>query len=121
MSIADHRSARYNRCMASIVSNHIEKRRDRSGNERAYVAGTRIRVQDVASDHEVHGLTPEQIAREHPQLSLAQVHAALAYYFDHREEVRRQMKHDEQFVASLQAAARAGGECKEAHGDSLPS
>jgi len=33
------------------------------------------------------------------------VHAALAYYFDHREEIRGQMKQDEEFVARLQAAS----------------
>ena len=42
---------------------------------------------------------PLQIAREYPQLGLAQVHVALAYYFDHREEIQRQMVRDQEFVA----------------------
>jgi hypothetical protein len=36
-----------------------------------------------------------------PQLSLADVHAALACYFDHREEIQRQAKEDEEFVAEM--------------------
>jgi hypothetical protein len=79
-----------------------------------------VRVQDIASEHEVHGLTPEQIAREHPQLSLAQVHAALSYYFDHRAKIHRQMKQDDEFAGSLEAASRRGHRGKQADGDSLP-
>jgi len=83
---------------------HIELRVNREGQPRAYVCGTRIRVQDIVSDHERHGLSPEEIAREYPHLSLAQVHAALAYYYDHREEVRHQMKVDEDFVRRAESA-----------------
>ena len=77
---------------------HIVSSADRcSGRPR--IAGTRIRVQDIVADHEYHGLTPEQIAREYPHITLAQVHAALSYYFDHREEIAKDMKEDESFVA----------------------
>ena len=83
-------------------SNYIETRADRCGG-RPCIAGTRIRVQDIACDHEVHGLTPEQIAREYPHVTLAQVHAALSYYFDHRGEIQRQIGEDERLVATLGA------------------
>ncbi len=107
--------------MEPTLNHHIEKRTGRAGDERAYVAGTRVRVQDIASEHEVHGLTPEQIAREHPQLSLADVHAALAYYFDNRTEILGQMKQDEEYAASLEATARREDNSGQAHGDSLSS
>ncbi|MCH8923052.1 MAG: hypothetical protein IIA67_07890 [Planctomycetes bacterium] len=45
------------------------------------------------------------MAREYPHISLAQVHAALAYYFDHREEIRGQMKADAEFIDRERAAA----------------
>ena len=105
--------------MEPSTPTHIEKRQTRTGDMRAYVTGTRVRVQDIAADHELHGLTPEQIAREYPQLTLAQVHAALSYYFDHREEVRNQMKQDIDLVEGLQAQLRSRGESKDAA--SLPS
>ena len=86
-----------------VVGSHIDLRPNREGDLRAFVVGTRIRVQDIVSDHERHGLTPEEIVREYPHLSLAQVHAALAYYFDHRDDVRRQMKADEQYAREIEA------------------
>src|SRR3990172_9477931 len=65
------------------------------------VAGTRIRVWDIHVWHNLRGQTPEQIMAEFPQLSLADVHAALAYYLDHREEIQRQAKEDEEYVAKM--------------------
>jgi uncharacterized protein (DUF433 family) len=93
--------------MESLTSNYIESRPDRCSG-RPCIAGTRIRVQDIVCDHEIHGLTPEQIAREYPQIGLAQVYAALAYYFDHREEIQRQISEDEHFAAALASQAAEG-------------
>ena len=84
--------------MQPVVFTHVEILPNRDGQPRAYVAGTRLRVQDIVSDHERHGLSPEEIAREHPHITLAQVHSALAYYYDHRDEVRTQMKADEEYA-----------------------
>ena len=56
------------------------------------VADSRIRVQDIVVWHEAWGLSPEEIVTDFPQLTLAQVHAALAYYYDHRDEIRQHMK-----------------------------
>jgi uncharacterized protein (DUF433 family) len=56
------------------------------------IAGHRIRVQDVVVWHEAWGLSPEEIVTDFPQLTLAQVHAALAYYYDHRDEIRQHMQ-----------------------------
>jgi uncharacterized protein (DUF433 family) len=65
------------------------------------IAGTRIRVQDIYVWHELQGKTPDEIVSDFPQLSLADVHAALAYYWDNREEIQRQMREAESFVASM--------------------
>ena len=46
------------------------------------------------------GQSPDEVAEQH-QLSLAEVHAALAYYFDHREEIDRTIADDEAFVESI--------------------
>jgi uncharacterized protein (DUF433 family) len=89
--------------MQIATSTHVELRANRDGEQRAYIRGTRIRVQDIVSDHERHGLSPDEIAREYPHLTLGQVHAALAYYFDHRDEVLKQMKADEDFAARMEA------------------
>jgi uncharacterized protein (DUF433 family) len=48
---------------------------------RARIAGTRIKVEHVCNRVEQQGMTPAAVVREHPHLNLAQIHAALAYYW----------------------------------------
>lgn len=66
------------------------------------IAGTRIRVMDVAHWHEDWGWgwPVEKILEEFPQLTAADVHAALAYYHDNREEI------EAAFERSAQAAEK---------------
>ncbi len=65
------------------------------------IAGHRIRVQDIVAWYEFQGLTPDEIVSGYPQITLADVHAALAYYHAHRDEIQRQMSADEEFVENL--------------------
>ena len=65
------------------------------------VAGTRIRVQDVLIWHERLGLSADEILSRFPQLTLASVYAALAYYYDHRVEIDRQMEEGRQLVEEM--------------------
>lgn len=64
------------------------------------IAGHRIRVVDVAIWHERMGMSADEIANDY-KLSLAEVHAALAYYFDHREQIEADLQEDEDFVADI--------------------
>jgi uncharacterized protein (DUF433 family) len=64
---------------------------------RPIVAGHRIAVVDVAVWTQ-QGMTPEQIAAEYP-LTLAEIHAALAYYYDHKPELDAQLAADEARLA----------------------
>lgn len=84
--------------MHAPIATHIELRTNREGQDRAYVAGTRVRVQDVYSLAEIHGLDAEAIAEQLPPLTLGQVHAALSYYFDHRDQILAEIRQDEEFV-----------------------
>lgn len=81
------------------VSSHIEIAPGVAGGK-PRIAGHRITVQDVVLWHERLGLSADEIASEY-DLSLADVYAALAYYYDHREEIDRAIKADEAFVAEL--------------------
>ena len=72
--------------------------RDASGV--AWIDRTRIKVLEVALDHVAYGWGAEEIRRQHPLLSLAQVHAALGYYYDH------QVAFDSQMTQSLAEADR---------------
>jgi uncharacterized protein (DUF433 family) len=64
------------------------------------IAGHRITVQDIAVWHERLGLSADEIATAYG-LSLADVYAALAYYYDHREEMDQAIRADEEFIAAL--------------------
>jgi uncharacterized protein (DUF433 family) len=50
----------------------------------AWISGTRVKVIEVALDKLAHGSSPEEMAFQYPHLSLAQIHAALAYYYEHQ-------------------------------------
>ena len=105
----------------SIVATHIELRENRRGSPRAYIVGTRVRVHDIYVLAKVQGKTPEEIVAAVPSLSLAQVHAALSYYFDHRDAILRELQEDQAFASGMRKRLgpgpleqRLGGEAGDA-------
>lgn len=72
------------------------------------ISGHRIRVQDIYVCHELKGMTPDEILLAYPAITLADVHAALTYYWDHQEEIQRHIKEDDQFADSLRAKSAPG-------------
>lgn len=68
--------------MTTVVSTLIEL--DENGV--AWVSGAKVKVIEVATDKLAHGSSPEEMHFQYPHLSLAQIHAALAYYYEHQEE-----------------------------------
>ncbi len=64
------------------------------------IRGRRIAVQDIVVWHERMGLGADEIAAEH-DLSLAEVYAALSFYYDHRESIDEQMRQSALFVEDL--------------------
>jgi uncharacterized protein (DUF433 family) len=69
------------------------------------IAGTRIKVKHIYTWVERMGMSPAQVVAEYPHLSMAQVHAALAYYWSHVEEIERDIENEERLVAELKAQA----------------
>ena len=61
---------------------------------RPHIDGTRIRVSDIMVQHEFQGQTAEEIALAFDHLTPAQIHSALAYYYDHKEEIRAEVEED---------------------------
>ena len=57
----------------------------------AYIDGTSMKVAHIAIDSETWGMTAQQIQDNYPYLSLAQIHAALAYYYDHKDAIDAQI------------------------------
>ena len=60
----------------------------------AWIEGTRTKVVEIVLDHTAWGMSPLEIHLEYPPLTLAQVHAALACYYDHQPEIDRQISDD---------------------------
>ena len=74
--------------IAADVIAHIY--RDQKGV--AWIDQTNVKVIEVVLDHLAYGWSAEEMHRHHPHLSMAQIHAALSYYHDHKGEIDRQMK-----------------------------
>jgi uncharacterized protein (DUF433 family) len=67
---------------------------------RPRIAGRRITVQNIVIWHERLGMSADEIASEY-DLSLADIHTALAYYFDHRDEIDQAIDEGNAFVEAL--------------------
>lgn len=78
---------------AKVTYAHIVKEPGYCGGKAA-IDDTRVRVHNVVFLHQ-RGRTPEEILVEYPDLSLAQVHGALVYYYDHRNEIEAELAADE--------------------------
>jgi uncharacterized protein (DUF433 family) len=65
---------------------------------KACVAGHRVRVLDIVVCHEHQGMTPDEIVCHYPTITLADVHAALAYYFEHIDEIQQEMRAERAFA-----------------------
>jgi len=67
------------------------------------IAGTGIKVLDVAVRHEVMGMIPEEIMLALPHLELSQIHAGLSYYYADKADFDREWKASLKKVARLRA------------------
>lgn len=89
--------------MTVVIDRHIEITPDITGG-RPRIAGHRITVQNIVIWHERMGKNIDEICAEYG-LMLAEVHAALAYYFDHQEEIDQRIEQDEAWVATQRRQA----------------
>jgi uncharacterized protein (DUF433 family) len=65
------------------------------------IKGTRITVRTIAIATLLHGLSPEELLAHYPHLTLAGIHDALSYYYDHREDVDREIAEHEALDSAL--------------------
>jgi uncharacterized protein (DUF433 family) len=85
-----------------VIAEHIGIRPGFCGGE-PHILGHRIKVRHVAVWHEQSGMSPVEIVAAYPTITLAQVHAALSYYYDHRDEIQSAIAEEDDFVAELKA------------------
>ena len=70
---------------------------------RPRIDGHRVTVADVAVWHERTGMSPDEIVFNYPSLTLSDVYAALAYYFENRERIDAEILEGETLVEKLRA------------------
>ena len=62
----------------------------------AWVDGKNVKVAEVVLDHLAYGWSADAIHEQHPHLSLAEIHSALAYYYDHAVELDAQIAREDE-------------------------
>ena len=75
----------------------------------AWIAGANTKVREVVLDKLAYGWSAEEMHFQHPHLSMAQIHAALAYYYENQdelaEEIRRDLEDVDQIFVQSEASA----------------
>lgn len=69
------------------------------------ILGTTTKVIELVVERMAYGWSPEEIHFQHPYLSLGQIHSAFAYYWDHQQELDRDIERRWQYSEQLRKAA----------------
>jgi len=83
--------------MATSITTQLEL--DENGV--AWISGANTKVIEVVLDKLAYGWSPEEIHFQHPHLSLAQIHSALAYYYANREVLDAEIERERQEAENL--------------------
>jgi uncharacterized protein (DUF433 family) len=66
------------------------------------IAGTNMKVIELVLEKTAYGWSPEELQFQHSYLTLGQIHSALAYYWDHKEELDKDIERRLELVDKLQ-------------------
>ncbi len=88
------------------VTAHAYEHLDCSNPDRLLIAGKNFKLIHLIREHVAYGWSAEELALNHPQLTLGEVYAALAYYADHREQLDRQIAASERQAERMHAEPR---------------
>lgn len=86
-----------------VIREHIGIRPGYCGGK-PHILGHRVKVKHIVEMYERMGMSPAQIVEDIPTISLAQVHSALAYYYDHRAEIEAEIAAEDQAFQAIKAA-----------------
>jgi len=79
------------RAAEKVTHFYITSRKNYCGGS-PVIKGTKFPVRSVVNYILRQGLSPEELVKEFPHLTLAQVYDALSYYYDHQEEIERELR-----------------------------
>jgi uncharacterized protein (DUF433 family) len=69
------------------------------------IAGTTMKVVELVMAQRAHGWSPEELSFQFPHLSMGQIHAALAYYWDNRERLDEDIEQRSSVATALRTEA----------------
>lgn len=72
----------------------------------AVIAGTTMKVIELVAEKLAYGWSPEELYFQHPYLTLGQIYSALAYYWDHVEELNQDLERRLRYVEQATQTAR---------------
>lgn len=81
------------RASETAMHPYIISRKGRCGGT-PIIKGTKFPVRSVVNYVLRQGFSPEELVKEFPHLTLAQVYDALSYYYDHRDEIERELENN---------------------------
>jgi uncharacterized protein (DUF433 family) len=90
--------------MLAVKCPHIEKPADGSA---CLESHPRVRVAQIIASHLAYGWSVPELCREYPYLAPAEVYSAMAYYFDHRQEIDEEIRRDVELTETLELIAKA--------------
>lgn len=67
------------------------------------IEGTTMKVIELVAEHQAWGWSPEELCLNHPYLTLGQIYSALACYWDHAEELDRDLERRGQIADQLRS------------------
>jgi len=88
--------------LRALVKEHVKITSGISGGKPT-IAGYRIRVMDIVLWHNKCGWSADEIVSQFPQLTLADVYAALTYYWDHKKEIETEIQRAEEVEAKARS------------------
>lgn len=68
-----------------------------------WIPEANTKVVELVAEVKAHGWSPEELVVQLPHLTLGQVHSALAFYWDHREEIEADLARREAYIEELRA------------------
>lgn len=72
----------------------------------AIISGTTMKVIELVEEHFAHGWSADELQFQHPYLTLGQIHMALAYYWDHKQELDQEMERRWEYAEQMRLNAK---------------
>ena len=70
-----------------------------------FIKGTSMKVVELVTSVQAYGWSPEELHFQYPHLSMSQIHAALAYYWEHKAEIDADMQRRFEYSEKLRLEA----------------